>query len=135
MHRDTVTVSVAAELIRRFYEARQEGDPELLRPFLRPDVRWTEPTVGTHMGALVGADAVVDMVRRAQDATGGTFSLQITQMVDTANTCAAVIAWTAIKGDEAITGRELAVFQVAGGLITGATFYAERLADDNAFWA
>lgn len=128
-------MSSPADLVRRFYAARQDGDPQLLRPFLRPDVRWTEPHVGDHMGALVGVDAVLDMIDRAQATTAGTFSLEVTQVIETANTCAAVIAWTAAKGEKTVRGRELAVFEVADGLITGATFHAEQLADDEAFWA
>lgn len=118
-----------------FYAARQHRDPELLRPFLRPDVRWAEPHVGPHMGVLRGVEAVLDMVSRAQATTRGTFSLEIAQLIETANTCAAVIGWTATKGDQSIEGHELAVFEVVGGFITGATFYAEQLADDEAFWA
>lgn len=128
-------MSSTADLVRSFYAARQDGDPEVLRPFLRPDVRWTEPQVGTHMGALVGADAVIDMITRAQAATAGTFSLDITEMIETANMCAALITWTASKGDRVIHGRELAVFEVTDGLIAGATFHAEQLANDEAFWA
>ncbi|WP_432534476.1 nuclear transport factor 2 family protein [Kineococcus arenarius] len=128
-------MSSAADLIRRFYETRQHGDPQLLRPFLSPDVRWMEPTVGTHMGTLVGVEAVLDMLSRALATTGGTFSLQITQTIETANTCAAVIAWAATKDDRPVRGRELAVFEVTDDLITTATFHAERLSDDEAFWA
>ncbi|PPK98193.1 ketosteroid isomerase-like protein [Kineococcus xinjiangensis] len=128
-------MAAPADLVRRFYETRRGGDVDALREFLAPDVRWREPDVGEHMGLLLGADAVLDMVRRARATTGGTFTLEVVEAVQTRCTCAAVVAWSAEKGGRRIDGRELAVFDVADGRITAAAFHPERLADDEAFWA
>ena len=122
-------------LVRRFYAVRAEGgDPEALRPLLAPDVDWVEPDVGAHMGRLTGAGAVLDMIRRAQAATGGTFRLAVAETVETRTHCAALIAWSAERDGRTIRGRELAVFGVAGGRIASATFHPEDIADDRAFW-
>ena len=63
--------------VRAFYDARREavraGDLRLLGEFIAPNVRWSEPEVGEHMGVLRGRDAVIDMIGRALDATGGSF--------------------------------------------------------------
>jgi ketosteroid isomerase-like protein len=122
-------------LIRRFYAARAEaGDPQALRPFLAPDVDWVEPDVGAHMGRLPGAEAVLDMIRRARAATGGTFRLAVVETVETRTHCAALIAWSAERAGRPVRGRELAVFGVSGGRIVSARFYPEDIADDRAFW-
>ena len=122
-------------LIRRFYAQRRDGDPEALRPFLHADVIWREPEVRNHMGELRGADAVIDMMRRALLTTGGSFALDVGSVLATANSCSAIINWSADKSGHRIHGRELAVFRIQDGLIGEAWFLPEAIADDHAFWA
>jgi ketosteroid isomerase-like protein len=125
-----------AAVVHRLYDLRAQADLDGLRALLHPEVRWREPEVGDHMGELVGPDAVLDMIDRAQAATGGTFTLRVESTVETASHCAAVIAWSAEKpGRDAIHGHELAVYGIRDGLVTEATFHPEDLADDQAFWA
>lgn len=121
-------------LVRRFYALRREDDPERLRALMHPDVLWREPEVDDHMGELEGADAVIDMMRRALGTTGGSFALDVGSTLATANGCAAIIHWRADKGGRRIKGRELAVFRIEEGVICEASFFPERIADDQAFW-
>ena len=99
--------------VRAFYDARRAasrtGDLSLLEPFIAADVRWSEPDVGAHMGLLEGRDAVLDMLRRALETTGGTFDLRVTSTLETPSHVAASIAWSATKGGLRIEGEELAV--------------------------
>ncbi|MDE0057405.1 MAG: nuclear transport factor 2 family protein [Defluviicoccus sp.] len=124
--------------IRAFYDARRSagrtGDLELLRRFMADDVRWSEPDVGAHMGELRGRDAVLDMIRRALDTTGGTFDLAVASTAETGSHVAAAIEWSADKNGRRIGGRELAVFEVRDGRILSARFHPDDLADDRAFW-
>jgi ketosteroid isomerase-like protein len=124
-----------ASLVRAFYDVRRDGDFEKLRSRLAPNVRWCEPDIGSHMGAIVGAGAVIDMIRRALATTGGTFRLRVVATVETATHCSAVIAWSAEKGERIINGQEMAVFGFKNGLIEEAYFFASNIADDEAFWA
>jgi hypothetical protein len=123
-----------AQLVRDFYGLRQRNDPELLRDWLAPDVRWCEPEVGDHMGVLTGADSVIGMVGRALAATGGTFRLEVASTVETGTHCAATIHWTAVKNGQPLRGQEMAVYGFRGGKIYEAYFYAANLADDEVFW-
>lgn len=126
------------ELVRSFYEARRTarltGDLTPLNGFIARDVRWTEPDVGAHMGLLRGRRAVLEMIRRALDATGGSFDLRVRSTVETRNHVAASIAWSAAKDGRSIEGQELAVYEVRGGFIVAAWFHPEDIADDRAFW-
>lgn len=126
--------SSLGRFIRAFYNARRTGELESLRRFMADDVRWSEPDVGAHMGELQGRDAVLDMIRRALDTTGGTFDLTVASTVETRSHVAAAIEWSADKGDRRIAGRELAVFEVRDGCILWARFHPDNLADDRAFW-
>jgi ketosteroid isomerase-like protein len=130
-----MTADRPADVVRRLYELRAAGDPGAIRQLLHPEVRWREPEVGDHMGELMGADAVVDMIERALAATSGTFSLRVEATIETESHCAARIAWTAEKPGGAVAGHELAVYGIRDGLVTEAAFFPEDLADDTAFWA
>lgn len=68
--------------------------------------------MGAHMGALEGRDAVLDMIRRALETTGGSFDLRVTSSVETSRHVAASVAWSAAKGGRRIAGQELTVFEV-----------------------
>ena len=124
--------------IRDFYAARRnagrDGGVAGLAAFIDADVRWIEPDIGDHMGVLNGRDAVLDMIRRALETTGGTFALSVASTVETATHVAAEIDWTADKDGKRIDGQELAVFEVGGGRIKSAWFHAANPADDEAFW-
>ena len=124
--------------VRAFYDARRAagrtGDLSPLEPFIAPGARWSEPDVGAHMGDLRGRDAVLDMIRRALAATGGTFDLRVTATVETGSHVAALIAWSAARNGGRIEGRELAVYEVRDGRIAAARFHPENIADDRAFW-
>ena len=127
--------------IRAFYDARRtasrSGDPgdlSPIEPFIAPDVRWSEPDVGDHMGDFRGRAAVLDMIRRALGTTGGTFKLSVVSTVETGSHVAATIAWSAEKDGRSIEGRELAVYEVRDGRIAAARFHPENIADDRVFW-
>ena len=121
-----------------FYEARREavraGNLGRLEDFIAPDVRWSEPEVGEHMGVLRGRDAVIDMIGRALDATGGSFELAVAGTMESTTHVSALIDWSAVSGGRRIEGRELAVYEVRDGLIAAAWFHPENIGDDRAFW-
>lgn len=91
--------------------------------------------MGVHMGYLQGADAVIDMLRRALSTTAGTFSLHVADTIETDTHCSAVIEWSAEKNGKTIHGRELAVYGFRDGKIFEANFFAANISDDEAFWA
>jgi ketosteroid isomerase-like protein len=123
-----------ADLTRRFYAARATGDLAAVRGFLAEDVLWQEPDVGDHMGLLRGPEAVLDMMRRAQQATGGSFRLAVAEILPTTTHCAALITWSAMRDGLPIAGRELVMLGWRHGRIVSAQFYPEDLTHDRAFW-
>ena len=50
--------------------------------------------MGAHMGVLEGRGAVLDMIRRALETTGGSFDLHVTSSVETSSHVAASVAWS-----------------------------------------
>ena len=126
------------KFVRAFYDARRaaarSGDLAPLGRFLAAEVDWREPDVGAHMGALRGRGAVLDMIRRALDATGGSFDLSVAATVEAGRHVAAAVAWSAEKGGRRIEGRELAVYEIRDRRIAAARFHPDDIADDRAFW-
>jgi hypothetical protein len=124
-----------AALVREFYALRRRNEPELLRPWLHPALRWCEPEVGRHMGVLQGPDQVIDMMHRALAATSSSFRLEVAATIETATHCSTVIHWSAEKPGGPVRGQEMAVYGFRGEQIIEAFFFAANLADDHAFWA
>lgn len=124
--------------IRTFYDTRRTasrtGQLNMLDPYIAPDVRWSEPEVGAHMGHLVGRGAVIDMISRAIHKTGGSFDLTVTDTVESASHVSALITWSACVGRRHIKGRELATYEVHHGCIVAAWFHPENITHDHAFW-
>jgi ketosteroid isomerase-like protein len=108
-----------ATAVREFYAARAAGDMAAVAQFIREDVVWREPGVGTHMGEVRGVGAVLDMIQRARE---------------TPSACAAHGAWTAQRDGVPIAGSEPAVFRFDGGQIAEASFFAGNLEHDRRFW-
>lgn len=50
-------------LIRRYYEVYASGDPDALRPFFTPDIRWTIPGHHPLAGTKVGVEEVLAFFR------------------------------------------------------------------------
>jgi ketosteroid isomerase-like protein len=125
-----------AELIRRFYDARDRGDRDALREMLAADVAWHDPYPPPHGGDLVGRDAVFrDICDAAGVLTGGTTKLWLEQVMATDRHAAAMVGWSSTLRGKTMTGRELAVFHIARGAIAEAWFYPEDPAAVIAFFA
>ncbi len=135
---NTSKAGTLGRFIRTFYDVRRTASRTgrlcLLEPFLAPDVRWSEPDVGAHMGHLRGREAVIDMIRRAIHKTAGSFELTVTGTVETATHVSATIDWSAVADCRQIQGSELATYEVREGCIVAAWFHPENIADDHTFW-
>jgi ketosteroid isomerase-like protein len=123
------------QLVRRLYAARARGDLAEVRAILAPDVIWHEPGPGDYTGQLRGADAVLRMHTRALELTGGTFRLELHDVLANDEHTVALVQWSARRGDRAPAGREVAVYHVRDGRVTEAWFHPDDAAVVDAFWA
>lgn len=122
-------------LVRTLYEARARGDLEAVRPILAEDIVWHEPDVGSeHTGDLLGPDAVLAMMREAQELTGGTFSLTPREVVANGEHAVAMIDWAAERGGERLEGKEVAVYRIRGDKVVEASFHQDDVELDRRFW-
>jgi ketosteroid isomerase-like protein len=108
----------SAELIRRLYEARNRNDLESVRSMLAEDIIWHEPDVGgEYTGDLHGPDAVLAMIRVAQELSDGTFRLLPREIVANGEHAVALVDWSATRSGEALEGKEVAVYRVRGKVV------------------
>ena len=102
---------------------------------LSDDIVWHEPDLDNpHTGDLRGPDAVLAMIREAQQITGSTFRLVPRGVVGHGEQAVALIDWSAERDGERIEGKEVAVYRVRDGKIIEASFHLDNPASDEAFW-
>jgi len=123
-------------LIRGLYAARARGDLDAVRAILAPDIVWHEPGPDSpYTGQLRGADAVLGMHTQAMALTGGTFRLELHDVLANDAHAVALVNWSAERGGRRLTGREVAVYHVRVGRVTEAWFHPDDAATVDAFWA
>jgi ketosteroid isomerase-like protein len=119
-------VQANVELIKRFYEARADGDRNKVRALLDKDVAWHDPYPPPHGGDLVGADAVfADIFDKAGEITEGSTRLWLEGVVATDRHAAAIVGWSSTYRGRKMQSRELALFSIIRGKIVEAWFYPE----------
>ena len=124
-----------AVLVRELYDARARDDLEAVASMLSVDVVWHEPDVGSdHTGDLHGPEAVLGMIREAQNLTGGTFRLTPREIVANGEHAVAMIDWTAERGGKKLEGKEVAVYRIRDSEVTEASFQQDDVNLDRRFW-
>jgi uncharacterized protein len=116
---------VNEQLVRAIYAARARGDLGAVRDLLDDDIVWHEPGEEDYSGDHRGADAVIALLERLQRTTEGTFELEPTGFLVTADHVAAAIRWSARRGDTSVEGYEIAVYRIAGAKIAEAWFHPD----------
>jgi uncharacterized protein len=66
-----------AELVRRAYEAFQRGDLEALRNYVTPDIKYHIPGRNQVAGDFEGVDAVLEVFRRVAELSGGSYRVEL----------------------------------------------------------
>jgi ketosteroid isomerase-like protein len=115
------------ELLRGFYAARARRDWAAVRAMLAEDVAWHElGPEQDYSGDHRGREQVVALLEKLVDVTDGSFVLEPTDAIVTAEHVAASVRWHAERGGRQVAGYDLAVFRVAAdGKIAEAWFFPD----------
>ncbi len=70
-----------AELVRRAYEAFQRGDLDALRNYVTPDIKYHVPGRNQTAGDFDGVDAVLDSFRRVAELSGGSYRVELHEVL------------------------------------------------------
>jgi ketosteroid isomerase-like protein len=113
-----------ASVVRRLYESRAAGDLEAAAALLAPDVAWHEPY--DYLGTLNGRDAVIGAIRHSMEETGGTFRLDLHDVLASDDHVVALVRFSAERHGQRLSGKEVGVFHVADGLIREVWFATDE---------
>jgi ketosteroid isomerase-like protein len=112
-------------LIRDFYAARSRRDWRAVRSMLAADVVWHEPLEEDFSGDHRGADEVAALLDKLVEVTHGTFALEPSGFIVTAEHVATNARWSAERDGTRVDGHDLAVFRIADGRIAAAWFFTD----------
>lgn len=110
-----------ASVVRRLYEARSAGDLDAAAELIGQDVVWHEPY--DYLGTLRGRRAVIDAIRQSVAETGGTFALELRDLLTSEAHVVALVDFSAQRHGGRLFGREIGVFRVEDGQIVEVWFY------------
>ena len=123
-------------LVRGFYAARARRDLAAVRDAIAPDVVWHEAgSRPPYTGDLIGREAVLAMMAKAAELTGGTFRLDLDDVLANDRHAIALVNWVAERGGRTLRGKEVAVYRVRDGQLAEAWFYPDDLGTVETFWA
>lgn len=113
-------------VVHDFYVARGRRDWNAVRMLLASDVIWRENDGNLdYSGAHRGRDAVVALLAKFTEITGGTFVLEPQVLISTAEHVAATVRWRAERDGTHVEGNDLAVYRVTNGQIAEASFFPD----------
>jgi ketosteroid isomerase-like protein len=106
------------ELVRRGYDAFSRGDTQTLREVFHPDVVWHAPGRSQLAGDYQGVDAVLGYFGRTMEVTGGTFTVEVHDIVAGDEHVAGFHVARGEHGGKTLADRSVLVFHVRDGRAT-----------------
>jgi len=110
------------QVVRDLYAARERGDLDAVAALLHPEIDWHEPN--EYFGHMRGRERVIETLREAVDATGGTFRIDLHDVLANDDHAVALVQWSARRDARAIQGQEIAVYHVRDGVVREVWFTA-----------
>lgn len=113
------------DLLCDFYAARNRHDWDTVRTLVTEDIAWHEPGSEDYSGDHHGREEVMRLLQRLIEVTAGTFTLEPTGFIETAEHVATDARWRASRDDVHVSGGELAVFRIAHNKLAEAWFHTD----------
>lgn len=123
------------KLIRHAYELFATGDIDLLRVVLDENAVWHEPGRSAVAGDYKGPEAILGFLRKLQERSGGTFKLEIVDVLAESERAVVLQEETGSRN-----GKELDVvaaidFEIHHGKVTEVTVYHADMYRFDDFWS
>jgi ketosteroid isomerase-like protein len=124
-----------ARLIRRGHESFARGDLEALQEFMADDVVWHEPGRSVLGGDYKRPEGVIELLRKLQDLSNGTFKVEIVDLLANAERAVAIQEESAQRGDRELDMASAVEFEIHHGKITEVTVYHADTYHFDEFWS
>jgi ketosteroid isomerase-like protein len=123
-----------AELFRRGYTAFQNGDLDTVRSLFASDIVWHVPGRSHLSGDHRGVDDVIALFMRQFEESGGTFKVDLHDILANDEHAVALAEFSATKDGNALQDNYVHVVHVAGGKLTESWIFSEHQDKVDAFW-
>ncbi len=122
------------QLVRRGYDAFSRGDMQTLRDLFNPDIVWHAPGRNQLSGDHRGVDAVLGYFGRSMELTGGSFSVEVHDVVANDQHAVGLNSVHAERAGKTLDDQNTLVFHVVDGKVTEVwQFAADQYALDDLF--
>ena len=122
-------------LIRRTYRDFELGDPDLLRVVMGQGVVWHEPGRSSLAGDYKGPDAVLAFLGELKARSGGTFKIEVLDVLGEPERAVVFQRETATRNGKALDVIAAVDFEIHHGKVTEVTVYQADTYQFDEFWA
>jgi uncharacterized protein len=122
------------ELMRRGYEAFLGGDLAALSELLSDDIVWHAPGRNPLSGTFRGKDEVLGQLAKVMELSGGTFSLEIHDILADDEHAVVLVRATAERNGKRLDDTSVQVWHVADGKATEQWLHPWDLYAADEFW-
>jgi uncharacterized protein (TIGR02246 family) len=129
-----MTEHANAELFQRGYAAFQAGDMDTVRSLLADDVVWHNPGSNHLSGDYRGADAAMGLFVKFFEDSGGTFRVDVHDILADDTHGVALITASGSSGGKAMNSRSAHIAHLVGGKLTESWIFAEDQREVDEFW-
>ena len=123
------------ELARRGYDAFSKGDMDTIRELFDPGVQWHVPGKSVFAGDYNGIDEVLGFFGKLFEASGGTLSLEIHDVLANDEHVTVFVKGTAQRDGNAWEGRAVHLFHARDGKVVEFWEHPEDQYAVDEFWA
>ncbi len=124
-----------ASLLRRGFEAFDRGDMATLTDLFIEDVVWHVPGNNPISGDQKGRDAVFAVLAKVAELTGGTFKIELHDVLANDEHAVALTRATGSRQGKQLNSLDTDVYHVSGGKVTEFWSFAEDTKKADEFWA
>jgi ketosteroid isomerase-like protein len=122
-------------LVRRTYEDFETGDLDLLGVVMAQEVVWHEPGRSDLAGDYRGPNEVLGFLRELKARTGGTFKIEVLDVLSEPERAVVFQRETAMKHEKVLDVISAVNFEIHNGKITEVTVYQNDAYAFDEFWA
>ena len=105
-------------LIQQGYDAFGKGDFDALNDLFADDVKWHTPGRSPISGDIEGRDAVYGQFAKIAELSGGSFKLEIHDMMANDEHGVALVTATGDRGGKSFSDNQVHVFHIKDGKVT-----------------
>jgi len=126
--------NVYESLVRRLYQDFRSGDLDLLRVVMAEDVVWHEPGRSSLAADYKGPEAVLGFLRQLRARSGGTFEVEVVDVLSEPERAVVLQRETATRNDKTLDVIAAVDFEIHHQKITEVTVYQADGYRFDEFW-